>query len=241
MTPYAIKMALLDVAIRTRGVSDGAALFPLLRDLRVAMAPPDDIVIFKTFGKIWRPVETKESKRQKATEALEDFEARMLAMQQKQQEQVVRGQHPYYSSIAFREYVRYQEPFELAFAAPDDRALPDELPVLLLGINYFGKRGGFVQVMEQPRQIAQPDARFIELTAGPFSLSRFHAESTLQMLDDCDSSLTFDRANVYNTAERVTLGKERILRHVVLPYRVVRWSRGYSWYQRIVEPIEEEE
>ncbi len=27
------------------------------------------------------------------------------------------------------------------------------------------------------------------------------------------------------------MGKERIIRHVVLPYRLTRSSRSYSWYQ----------
>ena len=35
-TPYAIKMALLDVAIRTSGIEEGERLFPFLRDLAVS-------------------------------------------------------------------------------------------------------------------------------------------------------------------------------------------------------------
>jgi len=45
--------------------------------------------------------------------------------------------------------------------------------------------------------------------------------------------MTFDHADIYS-AKRITLGKERILRHVVLPYRLARSSRGYSLYERIV-------
>ncbi len=54
------------------------------------------------------------------------------------------------------------------------------------------------------------------------------------MLDDCGQSLTFQRANIYS-AERVTLAKERVVRHIVLPYQLQRSSRSYSWYQRITE------
>ncbi len=145
MTPYAIKMALLDVAIRTLGVEAGAALFPRLRDLSICLAPPRDILVFKTFSKIWRPVESKDSK--KPTETPEEFEARM---QEKLAEKMQRGQYPFYSTISFREYVSYREPFQLAVGAADMVELPQELSMLLGNINYVGKRGGFVQVVEPP-------------------------------------------------------------------------------------------
>jgi hypothetical protein len=233
-------MALLDAAIRVLGVSAGKQLFPALRDLSVALAPPEDMVVVKTFGKSWRPAEIKESRNQKAGESPEAFEERMRKMEQRHQENVVQGKYPYYPTIAFREYVYYPDAFELALAAPDGGSLPDQVQELLLCINYFGKRGSFVQAMEPPSAVAQLPRHFILLTqAKPAEI--FHPESTLQMLDDCDSSLTFERANVYNRETRVTLGKERILRHVVLPYRMARWSRGYSWYQRIADLEEEEE
>jgi hypothetical protein len=136
-------------------------------------------------------------------------------------------------TIAYREYVYYRDAFRLALSHPDQTLLPPELPQLLLSINYFGKRGGFVQMMERPVLVDRiPEGQFIELT--PKNLGTFYQNGTLQMLDDCGSSLTFQRANIYS-ADRITLGKERILRHVVLPYRLLRSSRSYSWYQRILE------
>lgn len=225
MTPYAIKMALLDVAIRTMGVADGESLFPRLRDLSVSLAPPQDILVFKNFSKSWRPVESKDTK--KPDETKEEFEARR---REKQAEKMERGQYPFYSTIAYREYVYYRDAFQLAFTLADG-APPLELQRLLLGVNYLGKRGGFIQIMEPPRQVEQlPQGRFIELT--PDRLRTFYSDGTLQILDDCGSTLTFQRANIYST-ERITLGKERILRHVVLPYKLKRSSRSYSWYEYI--------
>ena len=60
------------------------------------------------------------------------------------------------------------------------------------------------------------------------------------MLDDCGKSLTFQRANIYSP-ERITLGKERIIRHVVLPYRLTRSSRSYTWYQYAPQELEDED
>lgn len=227
-TPYAIKMALLDVAIRTRGVAEGERLFPSLRDLSIALALPHDLVVMKGFGKSKRPVESKESK--KSDETSEQFEARQ---QEKLAERMERGQYPFYSTIAYREYVYYRDPFSLALAAPADLALPGELPALLTGINYFGKRGGFIQLIESPHYADElPDQQFVLLT--PDRQQSFRTDGTLQALDDCSPMLTFQRANIYS-AERITRGKERILRHVVLPYRLYRSSRSYSWYQSITQ------
>ncbi len=231
-TPYAIKMALLDVAIRTQGLASGETLFPHLRDLSIAAALPKDIMVFNTFSKIWRPVESKDA--QKKDETREAFEARVHA---KLVEKIERGQYPFYSTISFREYVYYSDTFQLAFSAPGGTALLPDLPFLLVGINYMGKRGGFVQITEPPYLVEQlPASRFVELTAE--SASAFYREGTLQMLDDCGTTLTFQRANIYNK-QRVTLGKERVLHHVVLPYRLKRSSRSYSQYEYITEADEE--
>src|SRR5579871_3074961 len=67
-TPYAIKMALLDIAIRVQGVEAGERLFPFLRDLTVAAALPEDLIVMKGFSKIQRPLKDKGDE-QKAMEA----------------------------------------------------------------------------------------------------------------------------------------------------------------------------
>jgi len=225
VTPYAVKMALVDVALRSLGIERGTELFPLLRDLAVAVALPRDILVFKTFSKIWRLVESKDSK--KADETQEAFDERM---REKMASRIDRGQYPFYSTISFREYVSYHEAFQLAVATPDGAELPIELASLLMSINYFGKRGGFVQAMTQPHCEQTLSSDFTHLT--PTEPQAFVVDGTLQMLDDCGKSLTFSRASIYSR-ERVTPGKERILHHVVLPYRLAQSSRGYSWYQRL--------
>ena len=212
-TPYAIKMALLDVAIRTKGIEQGERIFPFLRDLSVAVALPDDLVVIKGFSKIQRPLKDKGDE-QKASEAQ------------------ARGHWPMQPTIAYREYVYYRDAFQLAFTSQDGTMLEQELAQLLLGINYFGKRGGFVQILERPYLTeGLPEGQFFELT--PDGLRSFHTGGTLQVLDDCDRSLTFQRANIYSD-ERITYGKERIPRHVVFPYQLTRSSKSYSWYRRIL-------
>lgn len=211
-TPFALKMALVDAAIRTRGIVEGERLFPFLRDLSIRFEAPHDLVVIKGFGKIQRLLKDK-SNAEKASAAQEQ------------------GRWPMQPTIAYREYVYYRDAFQLAVAMPDETSLPSELSQLLMNMNYLGKRGSFIQLMEPPHVVERlADQHFMNLT--PTTMEPFHMEGTLQMLDDCGPSLSFAHANVYD-AKRITMGKERIIRHVVLPYHVLRSSRSYSWYQHI--------
>ena len=54
-TPFAVKMALLDAAIRVYGRAAGELWFPLIRDLSVAVRLPERLVVINTFIKILRP------------------------------------------------------------------------------------------------------------------------------------------------------------------------------------------
>jgi hypothetical protein len=100
-------------------------------------------------------------------------------------------------------------------------------------INYLGKRGGFVQVLESPQMSQKlPTGHFVHLAAQ--GLQAFATQGTLQMLDDWGPSLTFAKVNVYSET-RIVPHKDRLLRHIVLLYRLIRSSRSYSQYQRLEE------
>jgi hypothetical protein len=52
----------------------------------------------------------------------------------------------------------------------------------------------------------------------------------LTQLDDVDENVRFEQVNIYSDSP-LRLGRDRLLRHVVLPYRLVSSSRGYSYYR----------
>ena len=212
-TPFAVKMALLDVAIRTQGLARGQALFPALRDLQVAVRLPQRIVVNNTFAKILRlkEVKTKASEKEVAIAGA-----------------VAERQWPFQKTIAFREYVQFSGPLALAFQGMP----PEDLTPLLVQVNYLGKRGGFIQLLSLPEMAEEFPAGFTMLTEG---VNGTFPLGVLQMVDDCGPSLTFDKANVYdrNRKSQIKLGKDRIFHHVVLPHRPVRSSRGFTLYERI--------
>ncbi len=207
-TPFSVKMALLDVAIRTQGLGRGQALFPALRDLRVAVRLPRYILVNNTFVRVLRLKEVKT----KASEKQEGI-ARAVADRQ----------WPFQRTIGFREYVQFSGPLTLAFHGMES----SDLVPLLEQINYLGKRGGFMQLLSPPETIEDLPDGFTMLTEsanGAFPLG------TLQMVDDCGPNLTFEHVNVY-TEKGMKPGKDRVFHHIVLPHRPVRFSRGFTLYE----------
>jgi len=87
-----------------------------------------------------------------------------------------------------------------------------------------------VQLLRPPAAADDLPPEFVIVDRNPNR--PFLADGIIQQLDDCDPSLTFDKANVYS-GRGVKLGKERVLRHVVLPYRLARSSKSFSLYERI--------
>ena len=204
-TPYALKMALVDAACRSWGVSRAESIWPTVRDLRVAVRLPQRAVVTNLFAKILKP------RRAAAAPG---------------------AQHkgPLGKTIAYREYVWADGCLAVALhQAQGDRL--SELAELVLQINYLGKRGGFVQPLASPSQQENLPEDFVVLNPVD-GQNIFDCRGIVQMLDDCGPSMTFDHANIYSNS-KVRLGHERVLNHVVLPYSLTRSSKSYSLYERI--------
>jgi hypothetical protein len=215
-TAFAIKMAILSASIQTEGVVVGESRFSTIRDLQIALALPEEIVLIKSFAKVLRETEYKGKSEEKAAWLEEQYE---------------RNRYPFGATIAYRELVQFNKPLTMAITTPQG-TIPDWLPDTLLSINYLGRRGSFLQPVSLPTQVESLPSEYIPITRNSIDGDGFPLQGTLLMLDDCGPTMTFAHANIYDS-KRITLGKERVLRHVVLPYQLKRSSRGYSLYQRI--------
>jgi len=125
----------------------------------------------------------------------------------------------------------------LAFMG-SDQAL-SLVEALVPQINYFGKRGSFFQLLGPPCRVEALPQEFIVLdgvqvngTHVTGTVPRGFSLGLVQMLDDWGEELTFDAVNVYKDV-RIQLGKERIRKSVVLPYRLVHSSRSFSYYEQM--------
>ncbi|WP_322822512.1 hypothetical protein [Chloroflexus sp.] len=131
------------------------------------------------------------------------------------------------SIIRYREYVHLFGDFAigLGWEGSDQR---DWLRDALLHITYLGKRGGFVQVLNVPAYTEVLPVEFVSLTRPE---TNFPLDGTMQVVDDCAPNLSFEKIDVYNPAKKLSKG-DRTERHVVLPYRLKRSSKSFSWYER---------
>lgn len=56
-------------------------------------------------------------------------------------------------------------------------------------------------------------------------------DGIVQPMDDTGPKTPFAKVDIYS-GESIRSGKDRVLYHVVLPYRLVSSSRGYTLYER---------
>jgi hypothetical protein len=92
----------------------------------------------------------------------------------------------------------------------------------LVQVNYLGKRGGFVQLLNHPQVVAELPEHVLLTAESP----TFPLYGLVQQLDDCDPKMKFAEADIYDSKR-----PKRLLRHIILPYRLKRSSRSYSLYE----------
>lgn len=202
-TPYAVKMALLDVACRSEGIVNAREAWAKIATLQIALRGPDRIVVSNTFTKILKP------RRGSPTPGSADA-------------------GPLQKSIGFREYVYHDGAIAVGLEITDLVDV-DRIVDWLLQVNYLGKRGGLVQLLAPPvpADTLPPDFVVInqEQAVG------IPIEGIVQPMDDTGPKVSFAKVDVYS-GENIRSGKDRILHHVVFPYRLVSSSRGYTFYER---------
>lgn len=203
-TPFAFKMALLDMVIQQVGASRGELLWGSIRDAQVAIRGPRHITVNNTFTKIMKPMKGRPSL---------DPDTGLIP--------------PMIKTIAFREYVFWDEPIQVGVKLGDD--LPGAWMQWLSHVSYIGKRGGFIQAVDVSVQQETLSAGYTILTDPS---DGFDLNGTLQVMDDCSPELTYEHVDIYSS-KNMRIGKDRILRPIVLPYRQTQASRGYTLYERM--------
>lgn len=217
-TPFSIKMALLDVALRLYGEDSGSTLFPLIRDLGIALSPPPQIVVNNCFVRIHKPRRSKGSAETKESGEGEHGDGG--------------SEGPFIRSVAFREYVQYNGPLGVALDVADQRDA-DTLAPLMVQVNYLGKRGSLFQIDSPPLVVEKLPTRQGYCQINKQSTADNQDPLTiLQVLDDCDSNLTFAKVSIYS-GDALSPGKDRVFLPIALPYHLTRSSRGFSLYERI--------
>jgi len=221
-TPFAIRTALLDAAIRTRGKESAEEAFSALKSLRIAAFPPERVAVTNLFAKVQKPTRAKGKKGDEEIEENNEEE---------------QGK-PMTPSIAFREYAHLDGILTIAFeGGMDALKFVEELAPQ---VNYFGKRGSFFQWMNYVRYESELTPEFTLLDEGmDFENGKINNSipaafplGVIQLMDDWGETLTFEKVNIYSD-ENIRIPKDRVRRSIVFPYRLSRSSRGFSYYEML--------
>lgn len=122
-------------------------------------------------------------------------------------------------TVAFREYVFISKPLEIIFET-QSLEQKEYLQKYLHKINYFGKKGCFVQFVDYSDKPNEANVK-------PFDIVKI-SYGVLQEYDDFGEEVTFDKVNNYSRSK--TLRKKEIM---VLPLQSISSSKGFSVYKQI--------
>jgi hypothetical protein len=219
-TPFAIRTALLDAAIRTQGIAASGPVFDALKLIKLAIHPPDRVTVTNLFAKVQKPAR-KDKKGKSDDKGAEDLEV-------EQGKAMAR-------TIAFREYAHLYG--NLGIAINGDDSTLKTISMLLPQINYFGKRGSFFQILDMPSVIENLPHGYYPLNYGlkdEMDRNKWPQSfplGVIQIMDDWGPSLDFEKVNIYTEAD-IKLGKDRVRNSIILPYRLIQSSKSFSLYER---------
>ncbi len=199
-TPYAVKMAFLDAALRHALTDNPELLVRWLAAASLRIGVPRHACVTGTIQSIRQ--ETRDTERKRKPDG-----------------------PPYSSSIAMREFVHCQGTFRLAF---DLTGGPAEFIALLIhtapAINYLGKRGSFVQYLGSTRKVSL-DSAFTQPAddANPSALGQRAA------LDDFGAKASFAALNSF-TLKLMRRDVDRKFVETIVPLNIYNSGPGFVHY-----------
>lgn len=173
-TPYAVKMAFLDSALRHRLTDDPEGLVRWLAGTTLRIGVPEHVCV---------------------TGTIQSVRQQTLDLERKRKPDLP----PYRATIALREFVHFHGVIRLAF---DLKTCPRGLVPLLLqiapAINYLGKRGSFIQYLGGVRQ-TDLDSAFTQPVSD--RSEGLPAWGQRVALDDFGTRASFAALNSFTTTE----------------------------------------
>lgn len=122
-------------------------------------------------------------------------------------------------TVAFREYIFISKPLEIIFET-QSLEQKEYLQKYLHKINYFGKKGCFVQFVDYSDNPNEANVKSFNIENLPYGV--------LQEYDDFEKSITFEKVNNYSSLK--TIRRKEIM---VLPLQNISSSKGFSIYKQI--------
>ncbi len=205
-TPYAVKMAFVDASLRhglAHGLkSDPEELIRMLAEAQVRIGVPDHACVTGTIQRVRQETRIEDRKKDPSV--------------------------PHYrTTIAMREVVSYAGLLAVAFdLASCSETLVDLLLRAAPAINYFGKRGSFMQYCGAERRNAL-DESFTQSAQSPDSGHCLPCQ--IATLDDFGPGATFAALNSFAATE-IKRGVHRKFVETTIPLEVRNFGFGFTHY-----------
>lgn len=201
-TPYAVKMAFVDAALRHGLTDDPDALVRMLAQAQIRIGVPFHACVTGTIQRVRQETRPEDRKKDRSL--------------------------PYYrTTIAMREVVSYSGPLSLAFdTAHCSAILIDILTRAAPAINYFGKRGSFMQYCGHG-YVSELDESFTQCADA--LEPRRSLQQQVATLDDFGIGATFDALNSFSPTE-MKRGIHRKFVETVVPYQVRNFGFSFVHY-----------
>jgi len=205
-TPFSIRTALVDAALRVEGHGQAEAIVEQVKGLALAIKPPEYVAVSALFSKVLKP--------ERSDAARERFFQRTIAFREYVHwwgalGVALQGEEPTLRRISpWLEHVTYFGKRGSLVQLEDRPRLVPELPP------------GFVPLQGPDLNQGLPPT---------FSLG------LLQRVDEWGPTLSWDHLNVYDHEHKIRLGKERIRFDVILPYQMTQAGRGFTVYEKTAD------
>lgn len=198
-TPYAVKMALIGNAIRLYDIEKGKEMFDLVKKREIKYSLPQYAVVNKTFGRIIAFGKNKD----------------------------IFGNNEKYSKPAYREYVFFQGTLKIAINVTGlSKNQVNFLITLLTTVNYFGKKGSFMQFINCNYPIEQLDNTYVTKIDEKLINGK---SNVLQLSEDIPENATFDDINIYNSETKLSRDNNKIMYSVSVEQKLS--GQGYQYYK----------
>lgn len=210
-TPYAVKLALIDAAIRTLGPSRGEAIFSLVKPAAIAILPSERVCVTNTF--------LRSLKKSRGENSGEDEEG----------DDGGEGMPTFTSTLRYREFCFMSGVLTIHLGLRSESL--DELAAAAQAVNYFGARGGMFQLVGTSR-CREIDQRCAVVDPLGWSPPNAPLGGTACVLDDLGPEATLARISPYSP-EGARWHADRRATMALLPLRRVSSGSHWTTYERI--------
>ncbi|RLC39912.1 MAG: hypothetical protein DRH44_08005 [Candidatus Coatesbacteria bacterium] len=218
-TPFAVKSALVDVAIKTKGIKYGKSVFENIRASEIRFKLPDICVVNKTIIRIFNldnrflsegtPGHTNDLLR-----ALRDENGNAIT------------DNPV--KPAFREFVYFKGNLSIAINVSDfDDNLVEELIELFRMVNYFGKKGSFMQFLNAETCDALEDGFLQRMDEK--RIKKVGNRNFLLTVEDTNENISFNQINVFDSTETLKRTEQIGHYYLLVPAEEILSGKRYKY------------